>query len=175
MILICKKYFLVIIWYFKSPLEKENIEIEMLDNSRTGRQFYKQEIKDRNTRGNKEQIPAIGLFKGRVAGAYHLVCNIWLSFLGYLKVQVGRLGRSKPLYMSAYEVTSTSCVVEAAMPPDSTRWWALWFLYSLTNPAYQVKYPPGGWIGTCREMGHVFWDSQFLNGVSFLSRSWISP
>ena len=39
-----------------------------------------------------------------------------------LQVQVGRLGRSKPLYMSAYEVTSTSCVVEAAMPPDSTRW-----------------------------------------------------
>ncbi|KAL9950623.1 hypothetical protein ACROYT_G043148 [Oculina patagonica] len=38
------------------------------------------------------------------------------------KVQVGRLGRSKPLYMSDYEVTSTSCVVEAAMPSDSARW-----------------------------------------------------
>lgn len=39
-----------------------------------------------------------------------------------VQVQVGRLGRSKPLYMSAYEVTSTSCVVEGAMPPDATRW-----------------------------------------------------
>ncbi|KAL9950624.1 hypothetical protein ACROYT_G043149 [Oculina patagonica] len=38
------------------------------------------------------------------------------------KVQVGRMGRSKPLSMSAYEVTSTSCVVEEAMPYDSTRW-----------------------------------------------------
>ena len=38
-----------------------------------------------------------------------------------VQVQVGRLGRSKPLYMSAYEVTSTSCVVEATMPPDAIR------------------------------------------------------
>jgi len=39
-----------------------------------------------------------------------------------VQVQVGRLGRSKPLYMSAYEVTNTSCVVESVMPPDATRW-----------------------------------------------------
>ncbi|XP_022781526.1 uncharacterized protein LOC111322652 isoform X6 [Stylophora pistillata] len=38
------------------------------------------------------------------------------------QVQLGRLGRSKSLTMSAYEATSTSCVVEAVMPPDSTRW-----------------------------------------------------
>ena len=39
-----------------------------------------------------------------------------------VQVQVGRLGRSKRLFMSAFEVTSTSCVVEAAMPPDAIRW-----------------------------------------------------
>jgi len=36
------------------------------------------------------------------------------------KVQVGRLGRSKSLTMSAYEVTSTSRVVQASIPPVST-------------------------------------------------------
>jgi len=35
-------------------------------------------------------------------------------------VQVGRLGRSKSLTMSAYEVTSTSRVVQASIPPVST-------------------------------------------------------
>ncbi|XP_068676830.1 uncharacterized protein [Montipora foliosa] len=38
------------------------------------------------------------------------------------QVQVGRLERSKGLSMNAYEVTSTSCVVQAAMPPDASRW-----------------------------------------------------
>ncbi|XP_068675220.1 uncharacterized protein [Montipora foliosa] len=37
-------------------------------------------------------------------------------------VQVGRLGRSKGLSMSAYEVTSSSCVAQVAMPPDASRW-----------------------------------------------------
>ena len=39
-----------------------------------------------------------------------------------LQVQVGRLGRSKSLSMSAYQVTSTSCVAQAAMPRDAIRW-----------------------------------------------------
>ena len=39
-----------------------------------------------------------------------------------LQVQVGRLGRSKGLSMSAYEVTSSSCVAQVAMPPDASRW-----------------------------------------------------
>ena len=42
-----------------------------------------------------------------------------------VQVQVDRLGRSRKLYMSADEDTSTSCVVKATMPPDSTRWWAI--------------------------------------------------
>ena len=37
-------------------------------------------------------------------------------------VQIGRLGRSKSLSMSAYEVTSTSCVAQAAMPLDASGW-----------------------------------------------------
>ena len=40
----------------------------------------------------------------------------------HFQVQVGRLGRSKSLSMSPYEVTSTSCVVKAAMPEDASRW-----------------------------------------------------
>lgn len=39
-----------------------------------------------------------------------------------LQIQVGRLGRSKSLSMSEYEVTSTSCVKGAKMPPDALRW-----------------------------------------------------
>ena len=39
-----------------------------------------------------------------------------------LQVQIGRLGRSKSLSMSAYEVTSTSCVAQTAMPLDASRW-----------------------------------------------------
>ena len=39
-----------------------------------------------------------------------------------LQVQVGRLGQSKGLSMNASEVTSTSCVAQAAMPPDASRW-----------------------------------------------------
>ena len=46
---------------------------------------------------------------------YHTIAN-------FLQVQVGRLGRSRTLSLSDYEVTSTSCVVQASMPPDSTRW-----------------------------------------------------
>ena len=39
-----------------------------------------------------------------------------------LQVQVGRLGRSKSLWMSAYDATSTSCVVQADRPRDAIRW-----------------------------------------------------
>ena len=54
------------------------------------------------------------LFKGKKG---------WLKFdIWFLQVKVGRLGRSKPLFMSEYEVTSTSCVVQVAMHPDATRW-----------------------------------------------------
>ncbi|XP_068675843.1 uncharacterized protein [Montipora foliosa] len=38
------------------------------------------------------------------------------------QVQVGRLGQSKGLSMNDSEVTSTSCVAQAAMPPDASRW-----------------------------------------------------
>ena len=64
---------------------------------------------------------------------FHLNDNL-LERYGSIQVQVGFLGRSKPLSMSAYEVTSTSCVVEAAMPPDSTRWWALFLNTFATKP-----------------------------------------
>ena len=53
------------------------------------------------------------------------VYSKWSKFIlsvFLMQVQVGRLGRSKPLNMSAYEVTSTSCVVETKMLSDSTRW-----------------------------------------------------
>ena len=47
---------------------------------------------------------------------------MWLICYDFLQVQVGRLGRSKSLTISAYETTSTSCVLEAVLPSDSTRW-----------------------------------------------------
>ena len=47
------------------------------------------------------------------------MCNY---LYGSFQVQVGRMGRSKPLSMSAYEVTSTSCVKEAVMPHDAICW-----------------------------------------------------
>ncbi len=40
----------------------------------------------------------------------------------FLQVQIVRLGRSKSLVMGPGEDTSKSCVVQADMPPDSTRW-----------------------------------------------------
>ena len=53
---------------------------------------------------------------------YYRLC---LLFQGksFSKVQVSRLGRSKSLpLLSGCDKTSTSCVAQDVLPPDSTRW-----------------------------------------------------
>ncbi|XP_022781529.1 uncharacterized protein LOC111322654 isoform X1 [Stylophora pistillata] len=81
---------------------------------------------------NRCQIVDIVTFLSQVASAMHYlhVKNIihgdlratYVNVATHNKIQVGRLGRSKPLSLSEYEVTSTLCVVQAVMPPESTRW-----------------------------------------------------
>ncbi|XP_078353413.1 uncharacterized protein LOC144638109 isoform X2 [Oculina patagonica] len=80
----------------------------------------------------RSQKGDIVMFLSQVASALHYlhVNHIvhgdlraeYVNVLAPDKVQVARLGRSKSLPKSAHDVTSTSCVIQRSMPPDSTRW-----------------------------------------------------
>ncbi|XP_068725930.1 uncharacterized protein [Montipora capricornis] len=74
----------------------------------------------------------IEMFLSQVASACHYLHSKhivhgalraeYINVLSPNQVQIGRLGRSKSLSMSAYEVTSTSCVAQTTMPLDASRW-----------------------------------------------------
>nr|XP_058966526.1 tyrosine-protein kinase JAK2-like isoform X2 [Pocillopora verrucosa] len=78
------------------------------------------------------QLGDIVTFLSQVASALHYLHEnhivhgdlraTYVNVVSPAKIKVARLGRSKPLVMSEYEVTSTSCVVKVAMHPDATRW-----------------------------------------------------